>query len=77
VALALVAAGVGIALVPTSACYDLTGIVALPLQRSPSRVLHAVTRTPKDHLPLLPAMLQALKSTAREGVQARWLQGMA
>lgn len=70
VALALVAAGVGIALVPTSACHDLAGVVALRLQRSPTRVLHAVTRQSNDHLPMLPAMLRALRSTAREGVQA-------
>lgn len=71
VALALVAAGVALALVPASACLRLDGAVALRVQGDPARALHAVTRPPSDHLPLLAPMVDALARTARERVAPR------
>lgn len=68
VALALVSAGVANALVPASACLRLEGAVALRLQGDPARVVHAVTRPPSDHLPLLSPMVHALARVASERV---------
>jgi DNA-binding transcriptional LysR family regulator len=70
VALALVSAGVAVALVPTSACHHLDGAVALALEDGPHRVLHAVSPTSTDHLTLIAPMIEALASTAAERVSA-------
>lgn len=64
VALAMVAAGIALAVVPRLAWHQLPGTVALDIVGEPCRALVAVTSTRTEHLRLLAPMLGALQETA-------------
>lgn len=65
VALAMVAAGIAVAVVPRLAWHQLPGTIALGIEGQPYRDLVAVTSTRVEHLRLLVPMLGALRQTAR------------
>ncbi|MCW2758385.1 MAG: LysR family transcriptional regulator [Nocardioidaceae bacterium] len=70
VALALVSAGVAIAVVPATSRRDLAGIRHHRIEGSPARLLYAVTAHDVSHLPLAEPMLAAIRQTARESSSA-------
>jgi len=64
VALAMVAAGIAVAVVPQLAWHELPGTVSRSIRGAPVRTLVAVTPARADHLKLAPLMLRALRETA-------------
>ncbi|PWJ26529.1 DNA-binding transcriptional LysR family regulator [Branchiibius hedensis] len=65
VALSLVAAGMGVALIPRTACHPTRGVHVRRVRGAPSRTLFAVTAPSAAQAPMVAPMLAALKDLAR------------
>ena len=65
VALSLVAAGMGVALIPRTACHPTRGVHVRCVRGAPARTLFAVTAPPAARAPMVAPMLAALKDLAR------------
>lgn len=66
VALSLVAAGMGVALIPRTACHPTPGVQVRRVRGAPSRTLFAVTALAAARAPMVTPMLAALKDLARQ-----------